>query len=100
MRERKVPAGVHEALVRTKWIFFTGMVVLLAGLIVLTVVTFGVLKLTGVVLAAGGVVLLFQGWGYGREYCVCPHCGHSLYVSGVRIPDKIPNYCPHCGEGL
>ena len=53
-----------------------------------------------VLLLLAGAALMIWGWTYGKLRCVCPRCGHSLYESGVRMPNRIPNYCPQCGEEL
>jgi len=97
MKKLKEPENVHEALRRTKVLFYGGFVLLLVSVFVME---FAQSLAVALLLDIVGILMLVWGWLYGKERCVCPHCGHSLYVSGFRIPSKMPNYCPHCGEGL
>ena len=89
--------NVHEALRRTKILFYSG-----TGLLIASVFVIEFLQSLPIVLLMDivSILMLVFGWIYGKENCVCPHCGHSLYVSGFRIPGSIPNYCPQCGERL
>ena len=89
---------MRQALKRANILFFSGFGCVLLGTLIAQARDDGTLLCLLLVLV--GVALMIGGWTHGKIRCVCPRCGRSLYESGFRMPNKIPNFCPQCGEEL
>lgn len=86
----------QRALKITKTLFFSGLGLMLLGVMIGSVADNAYLILFIAVL---GSVCAFGGLIFGNMRVRCPDCCRSLMMGG-RVPGDLPCYCPHCGKRL